>query len=87
MQLISASLLQVDVAFEEVDEIVLQDPDLPFIAGRLAEPVQPNLLRMRELLAASKHNVVLVDGVDQVSLPVKVFVSVAVSLQLLLFPT
>ena len=87
MQLISASLLQVDVAFEQVDEIVLQDPDLPFIAGRLAEPVQPNLLRMRELLAASKHNVVLVDSVDQVSLPVKVFVSVAVSLQLLLFPT
>ena len=87
MQLISASLLQVDVAFEQVDEIVLQDPDLPFIAGRLAEPVQPNLLRMRELLAASKHNVVLVDSIDQVSLPVKVFVSVAVSLQLLLFPT
>lgn len=58
---------QVDVVFEEVDEIVLQDLELPFIAGRLAEPVQPNLLRMRELLAASKCNVVLVDGVDQVS--------------------
>ena len=58
---------QVDVVFEEVDEIVLQDSELPFIAGRLAEPVQPNLLRMRELLAASKCNVVLVDGVDQVS--------------------
>lgn len=53
--------------FEEVDEIVLQDPELPFIAGRLAEPVQPNLVRMRELLAASKCNVMLVDGVDQVS--------------------
>lgn len=54
--------------FEEVDEIVLLDSGLPFIAGRLAEPVQPNLLRMRELLAASKYNVMLVDGVDQVSL-------------------
>ncbi|KAL3144416.1 hypothetical protein ABBQ32_004164 [Trebouxia sp. C0010 RCD-2024] len=57
----------VDVVFEEVDEIVLQDPELPFIAGRLAEPVQPNLVRMRELLAASKCNVMLVDGVDQVA--------------------
>ena len=55
--------------FEEVDEIVLQDPELPFIAGRMAEPVQPNLLRMRELLAASKSNVMLIDGVDQVSQP------------------
>lgn len=45
---------------------MLEDPDLPFIAGRLAEPVQPNLVRMRELLAASKCNVMLVDGVDQV---------------------
>lgn len=62
-----AVVWQVDVVFEEVDEIVLQDSELPFIAGRLAEPVQPNLLRMRELLAASKCNVVLVDGVDQVS--------------------
>lgn len=60
-------LWQVDVVFEEVDEIVLQDSELPFIAGRIAEPVQPNLLRMRELLAASKCNVVLVDGIDQVS--------------------
>ena len=60
-------LWQVDVVFEEVDEIVLQDSELPFIAGRLAEPVQPNLLRMRELLAASKCNVVLVDSVEQVS--------------------
>ena len=58
--------LQVDVVFEEVDEIVLQDPELPFIAGRLAEPVQPNLVRMRELLSASKYNVVLVDGDGQV---------------------
>lgn len=56
-----------DVVFEEVDEIVLQDPELPFIAGRLAAPVQPNLIRMRELLAASKCNVMLVDGIDQVS--------------------
>lgn len=62
-----AVMWQVDVVFEEVDEMVLQDSELPFIAGRLAEPVQPNLLRMRELLAASKCNVVLIDGVDQVS--------------------
>lgn len=53
----------VDVMFEEVDEIVLQDAGLPFVAGRLAEPVQPNLLRMRALLAASKCNVALVDGI------------------------
>ncbi len=53
--------------FEEVDEIVIQEPDLPFIAGRLAEPVQPNLLRMRALLSASKHNIVLVDGIENVS--------------------
>ena len=73
MRLNSARLLQVDVVFEEVDEIVLQDSTLPFVAGRLAEPVQPNLLRMRELLAASKQNVVLVDGVDQVSLQKALF--------------
>lgn len=53
--------------FEEVDEIVVQEPDLPFIAGRLAEPVQPNLLRMRALLSASKHKIVLIDGVENVS--------------------
>lgn len=58
---------QVDVMFEEVDEIVLQDAGLPFVAGRLAEPVQPNLLRMRALLAASKCNVALVDGIPNVS--------------------
>ncbi|KAL0049748.1 hypothetical protein WJX82_009107 [Trebouxia sp. C0006] len=57
----------VDVMFEEVDEIVVQEPDLPFIAGRLAEPVQPNLLRMRALLSASKHNIVLVDGIENTS--------------------
>ena len=67
MQLIHVFYWQVDVVFEEVDEIVLEDPELPFIAGRLAEPVQPNLVRMRELLAASKCNVMLVDGIDQVS--------------------
>ena len=60
--------LQVDVMFEEVDEIVVQESDLPFIAGRLAEPVQPNLLRMRALLSASKHNIVLVDGVENASI-------------------
>lgn len=60
--------LQVDVMFEEVDEIVVQEPDLPFIAGRLAEPVQPNLLRMRALLSASKHNIVLVDGIENASI-------------------
>lgn len=54
--------------FEEVNEIAVSDPDLPFIAGRLAEPVQPNLLRMRALLAASKQRIVLVDGIDNVSL-------------------
>lgn len=63
------------MVFEEVDEIVLQISELPFIAGRLAEPVQPNLLRMRELLAASKCNVVLVDGVDQVSASSDNFIS------------
>ncbi|KAA6420892.1 MAG: hypothetical protein FRX49_09033 [Trebouxia sp. A1-2] len=57
----------VDVMFEEVDEIVVQEPDLPFIAGRLAEPVQPNLLRMRALLSASKHKIVLIDGVENTS--------------------
>ncbi len=60
--------VQVDVMFEEVDEIVIQDAGLPFIAGRLAEPVQPNLPRMRALLAASKCNVALVDGIDNVCL-------------------
>lgn len=55
-----------DVAFEEVDEIVLQDATLPFVAGRLAEPIQPQLLRMRMLLAASKCNVVLVDALEKV---------------------
>ncbi len=59
--------------FEEVNEIVVQQPDLPFIAGRLAEPVQPNLLRMRALLSASKHNIVLVDGIENVSIVVFVF--------------
>ena len=59
--------MQVDVAFEEVDEIVLLDDGLPFIAGRLAQPIQPNLVRMRALLAASKHNIALVDGMDNVS--------------------
>ena len=59
---------QVDVAFEEVNEIVLLEEGLPFIAGRISEPVQPNLLRMRALLAASQHNVALVDGMDNVSL-------------------
>ena len=54
--------------FEEVDEIVVQESDLPFIAGRLAEPVQPNLLRMRALLSACKHNIVLVDGVENASI-------------------
>lgn len=54
--------------FEEVDEIVVQESDLPFIAGRLAEPVQPNLLRMRALLSASKHNIVLVDGIENASI-------------------
>ena len=57
---------QVDVVFEEVDEIALQDAGLPFVAGRLAEPIQPQLLRMRTLLAASKCNVVLVDGIEKV---------------------
>lgn len=57
---------QVDVVFEEVDEIALQDAGLPFVAGRLAEPIQPQLLRMRSLLAASKCNVVLVDGLERV---------------------
>lgn len=57
---------QVDVVFEEVDEIVLQEDGLPFVAGRLAEPIQPQLLRMRSLLAASKLNVMLVDGLEKV---------------------
>ena len=59
--------LQVDVAFEEVNEIVLLEEGLPYIAGRISEPVQPNLLRMRAMLAASQHNVALVDGMDNVS--------------------
>lgn len=58
--------IQVGVTFEEVDEIVLLEDGLPFIAGRYAEPVQPNLLRMRALLSASKHNIALVDGMDNV---------------------
>ncbi len=62
--------------FEEVDEIVVQEPDLPFIAGRLAEPVQPNLLRMRALLSASKHNIVLVDGVENASILIPLFLVV-----------
>lgn len=60
-------ITQVDVVFEEVDEIALQEPGLPFVAGRFAEPVQPQLLRMRTLLAASQCNVVLVNGLEQVT--------------------
>ena len=63
---ISSFAAQVDVVFEEVDEIALQEPGLPFVAGRYAEPVQPDLLRMRTLLAASQCNVALVNGVEQV---------------------
>ncbi len=69
--------------FEEVDEIVVQEPDLPFIAGRLAEPVQPNLLRMRALLSASKHIVVLVDGVENVSILIPLFFVVPLHAQAL----
>ncbi len=70
--------------FEEVDEIVVQEPDLPFIAGRLAEPVQPNLLRMRALLSASKHNIVLVDGIENVSILMPLFFAVCLHAQALL---
>ena len=69
--------------FEEVDEIVVQKPDLPFIAGRLAEPVQPNLLRMRALLSASKHNIVLVDGIKNVSILMPLFLAVCLHAQAL----
>lgn len=54
---------KIDVYIEQADEVDCACGELPFIAGRAAEPVQPSLLRMRVLAAAAAETVVVLDDI------------------------
>lgn len=53
----------VDVFIEQADEVDCACGELPFVAGRAAEPVQPSLHRMRVLAAAAEQTVVVLDDI------------------------
>eukprot|EP00240_Pyramimonas_obovata_P016068 CAMPEP_0118928226 /NCGR_PEP_ID=MMETSP1169-20130426/5531_1 /TAXON_ID=36882 /ORGANISM="Pyramimonas obovata, Strain CCMP722" /LENGTH=295 /DNA_ID=CAMNT_0006870153 /DNA_START=233 /DNA_END=1120 /DNA_ORIENTATION=- len=52
---------EVDFAFDYVDEVDEMDGLLPFIKGRPASPVQPNISKEREVIDASKMFVAMTD--------------------------
>lgn len=54
---------RVDVYIEQADEVDCACGELPFVAGRAAEPVQPSLHRMRALASAAAETVVVLDDI------------------------
>ncbi len=56
----------VDLYIEQADEVDCACGELPYVAGRVAEPIQPALHQMRGMAAVAAETVVVLDDIGYV---------------------